>query len=108
MQSGAWRCRWGQPVHSIVPPLLLAGSLFGFNPRRRRMMGFRECQHERIDRRAEQFLRDKLHPEEVIEAVTTGQVRPRGWFGLELLFGVRRSVHARTDGCCSTCGGSVA
>ena len=71
-------------------------------------MGLRERQHEKVDRRTEQFLRDELHPEEVIEAVTTGQVRPRGWFGLELLFGVRRSVHARTDGCCSTCGGSVA
>src|SRR5439155_8215140 len=52
------------------------------------VMGLRERQHEKVDRRAEDFLRDKLHPGEAIRGVTFGQARPRGWLGLEFLFGV--------------------
>ncbi len=51
-------------------------------------MGLRERQHEKIDRRAADFLRDKLHHGEEIRGVTFGQVRPRGWLALEELFGV--------------------
>ena len=48
-------------------------------------MGLRERQHEKVDRRAEQFLRDKLHSGEVIEGVTPAR---SARFGLELLVGV--------------------
>jgi hypothetical protein len=50
-------------------------------------MGLRERQHQKIDRRAEDFLRDKLHPGEAVVGVTGGQGRPRGWLGIELLAG---------------------
>jgi hypothetical protein len=51
-------------------------------------MGRRERQHQKVEQRAADFLRDRLHSGETIVGVTVGQGRPRGLFGLELLVGV--------------------
>jgi hypothetical protein len=59
-------------------------------------MGLRERQHQKVDQRAADFLRDRLQSGETIVGVTFGQARPRGWLGLEFLIGVFAMIFATT------------
>jgi hypothetical protein len=51
-------------------------------------MGRRERQHQKVEERAAEFLRGRLHPGETIVGASGGQVQPRALLGLEFMIGV--------------------
>jgi hypothetical protein len=59
-------------------------------------MGFRQQQHDKVHRRAAEYLQSRLVPGEQIRGVTFGQARPRGWLGLEFVVGALVVLFATT------------